>query len=103
MEAAPDATSVVNRVTFRATAQEPAAVALEEAEAAGRDVSSAAKTVTFRGTVPREETGVKRRFLCRPKVKPCFYHISEFEAFLELLKSISEPSLSSRYKCVKYA
>ena len=74
---APDASSVANRVTFRATAQEPAAVALEEEEAAGPDVSSVAKTGTSRGIVPREETDVKRKFVCRPTVKPCLYRISD--------------------------
>jgi hypothetical protein len=61
--AAPDATSVENRVTFRATAQEQAAVVLEEVKAAGRGVSSAAKMGTCQGIVPKEETSVKRKFL----------------------------------------
>ena len=81
MEAAPDASSVANKVTFRATAQEPAAVALEGVEVAGPDVSSAAKTDTSRGIVPREETDVKRKFVCRPTVKSYFCRISDLKTF----------------------
>jgi len=62
VEAALDASSVANRVTFRATAQEEAVVDLEAEEAAGRDVSSAAKTGTSQGIAPREETDIKENF-----------------------------------------
>jgi hypothetical protein len=63
LEAAPDASSVANRVTFPATAQEEDAVALEGVEAAGRDVLSVAKMGTSQGIAPREEIDVKRKFL----------------------------------------